>query len=125
MINEALANATLPSHLKADAPTNIVTGASDDAVLQQYINHCWCPIAYFSKKLQPAETRYSTFDQELFAIYLAIKHFRHFVKGRRFHILTDHKPLTYALGTQSDKHSPPDRFATSTKSHNSPPTSGM
>ena len=64
-IKEALANATLLSHPKPDAPTSIVTDASDfavGAVLQQYINHCWCPIAYFSKKLQPAEMRYSTFN---------------------------------------------------------------
>lgn len=63
-IKEAFANATLLSHLKSDAP-NIVTDASDvavGAVLLQYINHCWYPIAYFSKKLQPAQTRYSTFD---------------------------------------------------------------
>ena len=107
-IKEALANATLLSHPKPDAPTSIVTDASDiavGAILQQYINRCWCPIAYFSKKLQPAERRYSTFDRELLAIYLAIKHFRHFVEGRTFHILTDHKPLTYALATHSDKHS--------------------
>ena len=106
---EALAKATLLSHPKPDAPTNITTDASNvavGAVLQQYINHCWCPIAYFSKKLQPAETRYSTFDRELLAIYLAIKHFRHFIEGRTFHILTDHKPLTYAMATQSDKYSP-------------------
>ena len=108
-IKEALATATLLSHPKPDAPTSIITDASDvavGAVLQQYINHCWCPIAYFSKKLQPAETRYSTFDRELLAIYLTIKHFRHFVEGHIFHILTDHKPLTYALSTHSDKHSP-------------------
>jgi hypothetical protein len=76
------------------------------AVLQQYINHCWCPIAYFSKKIQPAQTRYSTFDRGLLAIYLSIKHFQYFVEGCTFHILTDHKPLTYALATHSDKHSP-------------------
>lgn len=108
-IKDALAKATLLSHPKPDAPTNIVTDASDvavGAVLQQYINHCWCPIAYFSKKLQSAERRYSTFDRELLAIYLAIKHFRHFIEGRTFHILTDHKPLTYAIATPSDKHSP-------------------
>jgi len=33
-------------------------------------------------------------------MYLAIKHFRHFVEGRSFHILIDYKPLTHA------RHSP-------------------
>ena len=40
------------------------------------------------------------------AAYLAIKHFRHFVEGRTFHLLTDNKPLTYALLKQSDRLSP-------------------
>lgn len=39
-------------------------------------------------------------------MYLAVKHFRYFVEGRNFHVLTDHKPLVYALHTRSDKHSP-------------------
>ena len=56
--------------------------------------------------MTPAETRYSTFDRELLAVYLAIKHFCHFLEGRHFHVLTDHKPLTFALNTRSDHHSP-------------------
>ena len=106
---EALAKATLLSHPKPEAPTNIVTDASEmavGAVLQQQIGNQWCPITYFSRKLKPAETRYSTFDRELLAIYLAIKHFRHFVEGRTFHVLTDHKPLVYALSTHSDTYTP-------------------
>ena len=50
-----------------------MTDASDTAmgaVLQQYINNHWHPISYFSKALKPAETRYSTFDRELLAVYL-------------------------------------------------------
>ena len=77
-----------------------MTDASDitvGAVLQQEVNNQWHPIAFFSKKLTPAETRYSTFDRELLAICLAVKHFQHFVEGWDFHILTDHKPLTFAL----------------------------
>ena len=108
-IKDALADATLLSHPKPDAPTCIVTDASNEAVgavLQQHIGNQWQPISYFSRKLKPAETRYSTFDRELLAIYLAIRHFRHFVEGRLFHIRTDHKPLTYALSIQSDRHSP-------------------
>jgi len=86
-----------------------MTDASDSAVgavLQQLINSQWCPIAFFSKKLQPAETRYSTFDRELLAIYLAIKHFLHFIEGRTFHVITDHKPLTFTLSSHSDKYTP-------------------
>ena len=92
---EALAKASLLFHPKPNAPISIMTDASDMAV-----------IAYFSKKLKPAETRYSAFDKELLAVYLAIKHFRHFVEGRTFHILTDHKPLTFALTLQSSNHFP-------------------
>ena len=106
---DALANATLLSYPKPAAPTCLVMDASDTAVgavLQQYINSAWHPISFFSKKMKPAETRYSTFDRELLAIYLAIKHFRHFLEGHYFHILTDHKPLTHALNTRSDRHSP-------------------
>ena len=35
-------------------------------------------------------------------MYLSIKHFRRFLEGRPFHILTDHKPLTFALNTRAD-----------------------
>ena len=63
----------------------------------------WSPIAYFSRKLQPAETKYSTFDREFPAIYLAI--FRHFVEGRTFHVITDHKPLTFVFSIQTKQHS--------------------
>lgn len=90
-------------------PTCIITDASNvavGAVLQQCINDMWSPIAYFSKKLRPAETHYSTFDRELLAIYLSIKHFRHFVEGQTFHVVTFHKPLMFALSSASRNHSP-------------------
>ena len=86
-----------------------MSDASDNAVgavLQQFINDQWCPVAFFSKKLKPAETKYSTFDRELLAVYLAIKRFRHFVEGHQFSITTDHKPLTFALFTKSSKLTP-------------------
>ena len=77
-------------------------------VLQQYVVDTWQPISYFSRKLQPSETRYSTFDRELLAIYLTIKHFRHYVEGQQFCLLIDHKPPTFLFfvtptGTPLDK----------------------
>ncbi|BHF84693.1 hypothetical protein SprV_0902784400 [Sparganum proliferum] len=78
------------------------------AVLQQHLAGSTRPIAVFSKKLLPAETCYSTFGRELLAIYLTVKHFRHFLEGRDFIVFTDHKPLTFALLSHSDKYKPGD-----------------
>ena len=103
---EALAQATLLFHPTPDAPTAIMTDASDIAVGAQFINNQWQPISNFSRKLSHTERRYSTFDRELLAVYLAIKHFHHFVEGRVFSVYTDHKPLTFSLHTKSDTHSP-------------------
>ena len=106
---EALADASLLAHPASSTATNIMTDASDvavGAVLQQLQHNEWRPIAYFSRKLNTAQTKYSTFDRELLAIYLAVKHFRHFVEGYQFHIFTDHKPLTFALTSTSTQHTP-------------------
>ena len=98
----ALASATLLHHPDPMAMTNITVDASDKAVgdqLEQFLAGYWRPIAFFSRKLSKAEKKYSTFDRELLAIFLAIKHFRHFVEGRAFTIYTDHKPLTFAFSS--------------------------
>ena len=108
-IKDALANATFLVHLQPDAPINVMTDASDiaiGAVLQRYLDGQWCPLAYFSRKLSSTEQLYSTFDRELLAIYCAIRHFKHFLEAREFHVLTDHKPLIHSLQSKSDKHSP-------------------
>ncbi len=60
-VKQALADATLLVHPTPDAPTCLMTDASDiavGAVLQQYVNGSWCPIAFFSKSLKDADTRY-------------------------------------------------------------------
>ena len=108
-IKQAIADASLLTYPQADAPTNIMTDASNNAVgavLQQEVDNAWRPIAFFSKTLKPRETRYSTFDRELLAVYLAIKHFQYFIEGRQFHVLTDHKPLVFALQSHSDRYTP-------------------
>ncbi|BHF75397.1 hypothetical protein SprV_0501849400 [Sparganum proliferum] len=108
-IKTSLADATLLTHPAPEAPLSLMVDASTvavGAVLQQHINNSTRPLAFSSKKLSPAETRYSTFGRELLAIYLAVKHFRHFLEGRDFTIFTDHKPLTFALRSHSDKYNP-------------------
>jgi hypothetical protein len=46
----------------------------------------WQPLGFFSKKLEPAQTRYSAFDCELWACFSGIRHFRHAV-GQEIHPL--------------------------------------
>jgi hypothetical protein len=107
--HSALASATLSVHPHYNAPASITFDASDlavGAVLEQFIDHEWRPIGFFSRKLQPAETRYSTFDRELLGVYLAIRHFRWFIEGRVFHVYTDHKPLNFAISSGSTQPSP-------------------
>lgn len=102
----ALAQATLLAHPLNDGKFSITTDASSiavGAVLQQRRKGCWEPLGFFSKKLTATEVKYSAFDRELLAIYLAIKHFRYFVEGREFTIYTDHKPLTTALLTKTER----------------------
>lgn len=53
------------------------------------------PIAFFSKKFNDAQTRYTTTDQELLAIVETLKNFRSMLLGQQLTIHTDHKYLTY------------------------------
>ena len=103
---QILANATLLVHPQQSAPLNITCDASDfsvGGVLQQCIDNVWQPLSFFSKKLSPAETRYSPFDQELLAVYSTTRHFRHNLEGREFYVNTDHKPLTYVMNSTTER----------------------
>lgn len=105
----ALADASSLDFPTPDAAISIATDASDTgigAVLQQHVQGAWKPLAFFSKKLKSAETKYSTYDRELLAIYKAVKHFRYFVEGRPFNIYTDHKPLTTIFNNNKTSYSP-------------------
>lgn len=106
---DELVNATMLVHPVKDAPISLNVDASDKsvgAVLHQLIGNEFQPLGFFSKKLETAQTKYSTYDRELLGIYLGIKHFRHMLEGRNFIVYTDHKPLTFAFNQKSDKASP-------------------
>ena len=51
-------------------------------------------IAFYSRKLNPAQTRYTTIEQELLAIVETLKEYRSILLGQPIHIWTDHKNLT-------------------------------
>jgi hypothetical protein len=97
----ALVAAIPLSHPAPHATLALAVDASDShvgGVLQQLENRAWRPLAFFSHKLSPAESKYSTFDRELLAAFSSVRHFRFLLEGRKFRLLTDHKPLVASIG---------------------------
>lgn len=97
---------SFPDH---DAEIAIATDASDTgtgAVLHQFVDNAWKPISFFSRKLSKSEAKYSAYDRELLAIFKAVKRFRYFIEGRRFHVFTDHKSLTTTFLRNKDSYTP-------------------
>ena len=93
------------SHSVVDSPISLTTDVSNiaiGAVLEQRVGQVWKPLAFFSKQLRTPELTYSTFDRELLALYLSIRHFRFMLEGRTFIAFTDNKPLTFALAKASE-----------------------
>jgi len=58
------------------------------------------PISFASRTLNRAEMGYSTIEKELAAIVWACKHYRPYLIGRTFTIVTDHKPLTWMFSVK-------------------------
>ena len=57
----------------------------------------------FSKKMNKVEQLGSAFSRELLAIYLAMKHFHHWLEGTNITIYSDHKPLIVAMSKPVDR----------------------
>lgn len=53
------------------------------------------PIAYTSRVLNGSELNYPTIEKELLAIIYCVNHFRPYLYGKKFALVTDHKPLTW------------------------------
>ena len=75
---QALVHSTLLHRPQKHAPLALTVDASSIAVggvLEQLIDNVWQPLAFFSRQLRKPETKYSAFDRELLALYLAVRHF--------------------------------------------------
>lgn len=60
-------------------------------LMQQYDD--WQPVAYASRSMTDAETRYAQIEKELLSITYACERFHQFVSGQAISVETDHKPL--------------------------------
>lgn len=93
----------LLQHPDFTKPFNVTTDASNmaiGAVLSQGKIGSDLPISYASRTLNKAEKNYNTTEKELLAIVWAVKQFRPYLYGRKFVIVTDHRPLTWLFSVK-------------------------
>jgi RNase H-like domain found in reverse transcriptase len=84
--------------LDPDLPFTITTDASDfavGAVLQQDQGQGPQPVAFTSRKMNPAERNYPAHDKELLAVIHALKKWRVYLEGRPFIVYSDHATLRH------------------------------
>ena len=58
------------------------------------------PVCYASRSCNAAERNYSSFDGECLAVVWATSHFRPYLFGNSFTLITDHEPLKWLMTTQ-------------------------
>lgn len=97
-IKSRLTAAPVLSNPDFTKPFIMQTDASDvglGAVLVQGENDDEKVVAYWSRKLTAAERKYQTTERECLAVVQAIEHFRPYIEGVHFSVITDHASLLW------------------------------
>ena len=99
-LKQNLTEAPILAHPDFEKEFILDTDASDvaiAAVLSQKIEGKEHVIAYASKTLSKCERRYCVTRKELLAVVNYVKHFRHYIYGKRFTLRTDHGSLRWIM----------------------------
>ena len=107
-IKKAVANIAKLNYYDPAKETRVKCDASHSglgaSLEKQTENNDWVPISFASRYLNNQEKTYSTNVLELLAVVWAVDRFKHYLLGKEFVIVTDHKVLTSALeGNRSNK----------------------
>ena len=93
-MKKKMARETILSYPDFNQPFHIHTDASH-LQLGAVISQNGRPIAFYSRKLTPPQTRYTVTEKELLSIVETLKQFRNILLGQQIVVHTDHLNLTY------------------------------
>ena len=98
-VKRLLASKNVLVHYDPNLPVRLASDASAygiGAVLSHVMpDGSEKPIAYGSKSLSKCQEKYSQIDKEALALIWAVKKFHYFLMGKKFTLITDHKPLVH------------------------------
>lgn len=109
-LKEAFTEAPVLRHFDPDLPILVEADASDyvtaGVLSQTDESGVTRPVAYFSKRMNPAKGNYEIYDKELLAIVQCFKQWRPELKGAAhlIQVLSDHKNLQYFTTTKQLSH---------------------
>ena len=100
-INQEIKSITELTHFKRNKKLRIICDASKQGLgavhQQQQGNQEWKPVSFALRFLTNFETKYFINELELLAVVWAIEHFRNYVYGVKFQVISDHKALASVL----------------------------
>ena len=104
-LKQRVCEAPILAHFDPSKECHVETDSSDyvsTGVLSQEHNSILHPVAYFSKRMVPAECNYEIYDKELLAIIRCFEEWRPELEGTAMpvKVLTDHKGLEYFMTTK-------------------------
>jgi hypothetical protein len=100
-LKQKLASAEVLVHYDPSLPLRLACDASAYGV-GAVISHVFPngeerPVAYASRTLTSSEKNYAQIEKEALGLVFGVKKFHQFLYGRKFTLVTDHKPLTTVL----------------------------
>ena len=88
--------------IEDNIPFRVETDASDFAIAAT-LTQSGRPVAFFSRTLSTSEQRHSSVEKEAYAIVESVRHWRHFLLGRHFQILTDQRSVSFMFDMSHSK----------------------